>query len=228
MLLVGIVVGLLLVGPRSRLRSPYVWGGGLIALLVSMPNVIYQATLTGWSPPQLAMGRSPLSEHNGDEVRWFMWVLFLVIVLGPPPRLGVGGEGWSSCGGASPEWRPVQFLVLRPSCFPRVLIFTFASAAASALPDVLSCSSCCSPPGSRPRPLPVGVALAFGPSTHSCRSGDLAAVVASVGSRQHAVCPAITPARRPTSVGWPAYVDQVEDGLRPTVPRSPDRPHTVS
>ncbi len=79
LLLIGIAVGLALVGPRERLRSPWVLGGGLLAALVALPNIGYQQ-VNGW--PQLAMG-SALSEQNSGEVRGFMWV-FLVVVLGPP------------------------------------------------------------------------------------------------------------------------------------------------
>jgi hypothetical protein len=78
-LLVGIAVGLALVGPRRRLGSPYLWGGAVLALLVGLPNVLYQV-VNGW--PELAMGRA-LSDHNGGDVRVSMWVM-LVLLLGPP------------------------------------------------------------------------------------------------------------------------------------------------
>ena len=45
--------GLALVGPRRRLASPYVWGGAAVAVLVALPNVLYQVT-NGW--PELRDG----------------------------------------------------------------------------------------------------------------------------------------------------------------------------
>ncbi len=126
-LLVGIVVGLLVVGPRSRLRSPYLLGGGALAVLVTLPNVVYQAT---HDLPQLRMGAA-LSDHNAGEVRWFMWV-FLVIVLGPP-LVWVWGRGlvelWRR-----PEWRPVRFLV---PAFVVVLLFTFVGGSQPHYPTFL-------------------------------------------------------------------------------------------
>jgi hypothetical protein len=114
-LLVGIVIGLAIAGPRARLRSPYLWGGGVVALVLSLPNLYYQLT---HELPQLRMGAA-LSENNAGEVRWFMWV-FLLIVLGPP-LVWVWGHGvlelWRR-----PEWRPVRFLV---PAFGVVLLFTF-------------------------------------------------------------------------------------------------------
>ena len=126
-LLVAIAIGLLVAGPRARLRSPYVLGGAALALLVTLPNVVYQVT---HDLPQLRMGAA-LSEHNAGEVRWFMWV-FLVIVLGPP-LVWVWGSGLVALW-RRPEWRPVRFLV---PAFGVVVLFTFVGASQPHYPTFL-------------------------------------------------------------------------------------------
>ena len=75
----GIALGLVLVGPRRRLLSPYVLGGALVALLVALPNELYQV-LNGW--PEGDMGRA-LSANNAADTRIAMFPL-LVVLFGPP------------------------------------------------------------------------------------------------------------------------------------------------
>ncbi|HSV41388.1 MAG TPA: glycosyltransferase family 39 protein [Nocardioidaceae bacterium] len=118
-LLLGIGVGLLTVGPRHVLLSRPVLAACGVCLLLALPNVIYQAT-HGW--PQLEMGAA-LAENNAGEVRWFMWVL-LVLVLGPPlvPIWVAGIVALLR----RPEWRPARCLVV---AFGVVLLFTFVSGA---------------------------------------------------------------------------------------------------
>lgn len=128
-LLVGLLVllialGLALVGPRRRLASPYVLGGGLVAVVVALPNLVYQQ-VNDW--PQLAMGAA-LSENNGGDVRVFMWV-FLLVVLGPPLV-----PVWLA--GARHIWRRrgLRFLVL---AFLGLVLFTFVSGAQPHYPTFL-------------------------------------------------------------------------------------------
>jgi hypothetical protein len=115
-LLVGIAAGLALLGPRRRLVSPWVLGGGILALLLALPNVIYQET-HGW--PELDMGRA-LSDNNAGNVRWFMWV-FLLVVLGPP-LVVIWGSGLRQV------WRErrIRFFVV---AFALLVAFTFVSGA---------------------------------------------------------------------------------------------------
>jgi 4-amino-4-deoxy-L-arabinose transferase-like glycosyltransferase len=78
-LVAGIALGLLLVGPRRRLWSPYVLGAALVAVVVGLPNVLYQL-LNGW--PEADMGRA-LAANNGADTRTAMFPL-LVLLFGPP------------------------------------------------------------------------------------------------------------------------------------------------
>ena len=54
-LMAGLVVGLLVAGPRDVLRSPYLWIGGVVALALWAPYLAWQGA-HGW--PELAVSRS--------------------------------------------------------------------------------------------------------------------------------------------------------------------------
>jgi 4-amino-4-deoxy-L-arabinose transferase-like glycosyltransferase len=79
LLLLAIGLGLLLVGPRRVLRSPWLWAGVAIALAVGAPNLVYQAT-HDW--PQLKMAGA-LARNKGDEAR-LTFVPLQLLMLGPP------------------------------------------------------------------------------------------------------------------------------------------------
>lgn len=115
---VGIAAGVLLLGPRHTLRSPWLWAGVGAALLLALPNLGWQA---GHDWPQLAMGGA-LAENNAGEVRITMWVLLLVL-LGPPLvpvwLLGIR-HLW-----VTPALRPARFLLVTLAV---LLLFTFVGA----------------------------------------------------------------------------------------------------
>jgi len=118
-LVVALLVGIVALGPRQVFRSRWLWGGAGLALLVVLPNLIYQA---GHDWPQLAMGAA-LSERNAGEVR-VMAVPFLALLLGPPLV-----PIW--CAGLvalvrRPSWRPLRGLVV---ALPMMVIFTVVGGA---------------------------------------------------------------------------------------------------
>lgn len=78
LLLLGLAVGLLLVGPRRVLLSGWLWAGVAVALVIGSPNLVYQAT-HGF--PQLEMAGA-LAENKGDEART-MFVPMQILLLGP-------------------------------------------------------------------------------------------------------------------------------------------------
>jgi hypothetical protein len=193
LLLLGIALGFAIVGPRRRLRSPYVWGGAGLTVLVGLPNVVYQLT---HDLPQLRMGRA-LSENNAGDVRVSMWVLLLVL-LGPPLVVI-----WVA--GLRALWREprVRFLVV---VFAVVVLFTFASGAQPHYPVFI---------------LPVMFAagvVAMEPHLGRVWGGLLAVNAAvslllglpivPVGSVGDTAVPAVNLLAQ-DSIGWPAYVDQV-------------------
>ncbi len=198
-LLVGVVVGIVVAGPRDLLRSRAAVLGGAVAVVLSAPNLLYQLT---HGLPQLRMGAA-LSAHNAGEVRWFMWVLLLVI-LGPvlvPIWVRGAVDLWQR-----PEWRAVRFLV------PATIFVILATFVAGAQPTY-------------PTPMLL-VLLAAGMAARADRIvGRLGvralltvnaavAVVASlpllpVGVVGSTPIPAMN-ATVADQIGWPAYVAEVE------------------
>src|SRR5205807_2109166 len=79
LLLIGLGAGLMIAGPRRELRSPWLWAGAAIALVVGAPNLAYQAT-HHW--PELTMSGA-ISRHKGGDARTFFVPLQLVL-LGLP------------------------------------------------------------------------------------------------------------------------------------------------
>lgn len=78
-LLAALAAGMLLTGSRRPLVSRPVLLAAGIALLVGLPNVVYQV-VKGF--PQLEFGRE-LARHNAADVRVKMWPM-LALLLGPP------------------------------------------------------------------------------------------------------------------------------------------------
>ncbi|MET7421345.1 glycosyltransferase family 39 protein [Dactylosporangium sp. NPDC005555] len=65
LLLLTFAAGVLIAGPRRLLLSPWLWAGAGIAVVVGLPNLLYQITNDF---PQLDMA-SALAENKGDEAR---------------------------------------------------------------------------------------------------------------------------------------------------------------
>ncbi|MGL5817617.1 MAG: glycosyltransferase family 39 protein [Phycicoccus sp.] len=86
----ALVVGLLVLGPRSALRTRWPWAGALTALVVAAPNAVYQVA-NGW--PQLAMGAA-LSENNADDVRAQLPLVLLVMFGIPLVVVWLRGLWW--------------------------------------------------------------------------------------------------------------------------------------
>jgi 4-amino-4-deoxy-L-arabinose transferase-like glycosyltransferase len=105
MLLISFAVGLLIVGPRSVLRSRWLWAGVGIALIVGAPNLIYQAT---HDFPQLTMAAA-LNDNNADQVR-VQILPFQALLIGPP-LLPVWIAGLVALL-RRPQWRPVRALAV--------------------------------------------------------------------------------------------------------------------
>lgn len=213
-LLVALLVGIAVGGPRALLRSRWVWGGVLVALVVGAPTVVYQLA-NGF--PQLDVG-SAVSAHNGGDVRVQMW-WFLFLILGPPLTV-VWVSGWVALW-RRPAWRSVRFLA---PAFPVLLLGVFAMGSQVYYPlglvTVLYAAGC-DPVvrwwrGARWR-RPTAVALV---GLNVAVSAVLALPVVPVASVGATPVPGINQLVA-DSVGWPRYVDQIRgvvDGL-PTVPR---------
>ena len=77
-LLAGLAAGLLLVGPRAPLRTPWPWLAAALALLLWAPFLLWQAA-HGW--PQLELSRAIAAGSSGtSEPRWLFLPYQLVLV----------------------------------------------------------------------------------------------------------------------------------------------------
>ncbi|MGB3440317.1 MAG: glycosyltransferase family 39 protein [Actinophytocola sp.] len=65
LLVFGIAVGILVAGPRSVLSSKWLWLGALLALVIALPNLLYQSA-NDWPQAQMA---SALDLDDGEENR---------------------------------------------------------------------------------------------------------------------------------------------------------------
>ncbi|WP_236828339.1 MULTISPECIES: glycosyltransferase family 39 protein [unclassified Blastococcus] len=79
-LLAGVVLGLLLAGPRSVFRSPWPWAGGALALAVWAPNLLWQAA-HGW--PQLALAEAIAAGGSGTSEPWYLFLPFQLVLVSP-------------------------------------------------------------------------------------------------------------------------------------------------
>ncbi|WP_448006125.1 glycosyltransferase family 39 protein [Agromyces bauzanensis] len=211
-LLIGLGVGLLAFGPWRALRSPWLWGGILIALVLAVPSIVYQAT-HGW--PQLAMGAA-LAENNGGETRWLMWPMLLLLV--GPLLVPIWVTGLVALLRRRP-WRDIRLLI---GAFVVVLVFTFVGSAQFFYPlgvlQVLLAIGCVPTAEwmrTRARRVLVWAAVAL--------NGAISAVIALplvpvdvVGATPLAAINQVTA----DSIGWPRYVQQIADAAG-SVPGAP-------
>jgi len=89
-LLASVVLGVLLVGPRPALRSPWPWLGGLVALAVWAPNLVWQAA-NGW--PQLELAEAIAGGSSGTSEPWYLFVPFQLVLVSPL-LVPVWAAGW--------------------------------------------------------------------------------------------------------------------------------------
>jgi hypothetical protein len=100
-LLAAVAVGILAVGPRQALRSPWPWLGGLVALALWAPNLLWQAA-KGW--PQLELAQAIAAGSSGTSEPWYLFLPFQLVLVSPL-LVPVWVAGW---------WRLARDPVLRP------------------------------------------------------------------------------------------------------------------
>jgi dolichyl-phosphate-mannose-protein mannosyltransferase len=77
-LLLAMLAGVAISGPRRLLRDPWVWAGALVAAAIAAPYVGWQAS-HGW--PQLEMSRAIAAGSSGSsQPRWLLLPMQLVLV----------------------------------------------------------------------------------------------------------------------------------------------------
>jgi 4-amino-4-deoxy-L-arabinose transferase-like glycosyltransferase len=70
-LIFAIVVGLAVAGPRATFRSGWCYAGGVLALVLWSPYLIWQGS-HGW--PELAVAHSIAAGHSGSSAPWWLIV----------------------------------------------------------------------------------------------------------------------------------------------------------
>ncbi|OLB80306.1 MAG: hypothetical protein AUI14_07190 [Actinobacteria bacterium 13_2_20CM_2_71_6] len=201
LLLIGLGAGLLIAGPRRELRSPWLWAGVGIALVVGAPNLVYQIT-HDW--PQAKMAQA-LARNKGDDAR-VQFLPFQLLLLGPP-LVPIWVAGWVRLFRAG-EWRRVRALAW---AYPVVAVVVVLSGGQPYYPFglllALYAAGCVVTArwmaGRRLRVALVAVAAGLTVAV----SVVLSLPVLPVRSLP-APLAALNPADR-DSVGWPAYVRQV-------------------
>ncbi|HET6966179.1 MAG TPA: glycosyltransferase family 39 protein [Acidimicrobiales bacterium] len=76
----AVVFGLLVVGPRDVLRSPWLWAGGVLALAMWSPYLVWQAS-HGW--PELAVSRSIAAGNSGSSTPRPLLIPEQLVLLNP-------------------------------------------------------------------------------------------------------------------------------------------------
>jgi Dolichyl-phosphate-mannose-protein mannosyltransferase len=79
-LLAGVLVGVLVVGPRAALADRWPWLGTAVALVVWAPNLIWQAA-NGF--PQLALSAAIASGSSGSSQPWYAFLPFQLVLVSP-------------------------------------------------------------------------------------------------------------------------------------------------
>ncbi|WP_104168354.1 glycosyltransferase family 39 protein [Arthrobacter sp. SX1312] len=202
-LLMSLLAGLLVAGPRRLLATPWPWLGGALTLAVAAPNLVYQAT-HDW--PQLSMGAA-LNENNAADTRVDMW-WFLFVTLGPPLAL-VWCLGWWHLLRRA-EWRQVRFIA---AAFVVLLALAFLAGGQIYYPAglvVVLFAVGCVPAAAimryRGRRRTVWAVVAV----NAVVSMAITLPVIPVGVLGRTPVPEINQLAR-DQVGWPAYVDQISD-----------------
>ena len=79
-LLAAVVLGVLAVGPRAALRSPWPWTGGLLAGVLWAPNLVWQAA-NGW--PQFEVAEAIAAGGSGTSEPWYLFLPFQLVLVSP-------------------------------------------------------------------------------------------------------------------------------------------------
>lgn len=204
-LLLAVAVAILITGPRRLLGSRPVLAAIGLALLVGLPNLLYQA-LNGL--PQLEFGRQ-LSAHNASDVRVSMWWT-LALLLGPPlVVIWISGVValWRR-----PQWRPIRFLA---TALPVLLVLVFVLGSQPYYPLALvglyfavGCVPTCDWIARRHQPARRALVVAV-VAINAVVSAVIALPLIPVRALHNTPVPGINQAVA-DSVGWPLYTRQVD------------------
>ena len=198
-LLLALAVGLLLAGPRRLLVSRWALGAAALAVVIGLPNLIYQATHS-W--PQFKMGRA-LARNNASDVHILMWP-FLIVMLGPPLiALWIAGLRWL--------WQQplLRFIAV---AFPVLLVLVFLMGAQFYYPFglqvVLYAAGCVPAANWLATRRGWRIAMTTGIAVNAAVSLLIALPLVPLHSLSDTPVADINQVAR-DSIGWPNYVAQV-------------------
>ncbi len=89
-LLGALLAGVLAVGPRAALRSPWPWLGALVALALWSPNLVWQVA-NGF--PQLALAGAIAGGSSISSQPWYLFVPYQLVLVSPV-LVPVWALGW--------------------------------------------------------------------------------------------------------------------------------------
>jgi 4-amino-4-deoxy-L-arabinose transferase-like glycosyltransferase len=211
LLLLCLAAGLLVVGPRRVLWSPWVWAGLGIAVVVGLPNLVWQVA-AGF--PQLSMAHA-LAVNKGDDARTTMLPLQIIMLGVTVAPIWVAGIVTLLRDRAL---RPVRALAVAYLVMvPLLLVIAGQPYYTIAMLLILYAVGCV--PTVRwfaGRPV-RRVLLAAAIVVNVAVSVVLALPVVPVGSLHATPIPAINPTTR-DQIGWQTYVRQIAgayDSLSP-------------
>ncbi|WP_168209180.1 glycosyltransferase family 39 protein [Agromyces intestinalis] len=104
-LVAAIGLGILALGPWKTLRSPWLWGGVALAVVLAAPNLVYQVAN---DLPQLRMGAA-LADDTDAASR--VLTLPLLLLLVGPPLVPIWVAGLVALF-RRPAWRPIRCLAV--------------------------------------------------------------------------------------------------------------------
>ncbi len=117
----GLGAGIAISRRWELLRSRWIWAGAGLALLIWLPNLIWQAE-NGW--PQLEMARV-IAARSGDENRSQL-ILIQVLFFGPLLfPVALAGLWWLLRSDEARDWRPIGW------AYPVILVLLFITAGKS-------------------------------------------------------------------------------------------------
>ncbi|GAA1604690.1 ArnT family glycosyltransferase [Actinoplanes couchii] len=116
LLLICLAVALLVAGPREVFRSRHLWVGAGLAVLIGLPNLVYQV-LNGF--PQLEMAAAIAREKGADSRLMLLPLQFALVIL---PPVWIAGLVTLV---RDPRWRRIRAIAV---AYPLMLALVLVSA----------------------------------------------------------------------------------------------------
>lgn len=191
LLVIGLAVGLLISGPRRAFRSPYLWIGALLALVIASPTIVWQVT---HHFPEVTMSRA-IARDKGSNDR-ITFIPFQIVLVAPIWIAGLVAMFRRE------QWRPIRALAW---AYPVVAVIVIVTGGqiyyTYGLLTLYFAVACAGITRVRPR-------LVIGMAVFTAVWLAIALPIIPVGSLGKTPIPAVNSSVG-DAVGWPAYVREV-------------------